>query len=192
MNKKGFTLIELLAVIVILSIIALIAVPTVLNIIEKARSGASKTSAQSYVKAVETYLVTSEIDSSLEKLKAGETYTVTKLNNLVELKGTKPTAGSVVISNKKGVASAKLTIDGYIINYDGENYTIEGKGNNEQEYQLLSDVVSVGDYVAYDAGAWASKASKPTSQGQFGGYTSGQNKANSVSWCSNSNFTTSL
>ena len=39
-KKKGFTLIELLAVIAILAIVLLIAIPTVLNMIEKARRGA--------------------------------------------------------------------------------------------------------------------------------------------------------
>ena len=44
-KEKGFTLIELLAVIVILTVIALIAIPTVLNIIEKARKSAFQNSA---------------------------------------------------------------------------------------------------------------------------------------------------
>ena len=43
--KFGFTLIELLAVIVILAIIALISTPIVLNIIEKAKEGAARSSA---------------------------------------------------------------------------------------------------------------------------------------------------
>ena len=56
MNKKGFTLIELLAVIVILAIIALIATPIVLNIIERARVGAAKASAQGYIDSVKNHI----------------------------------------------------------------------------------------------------------------------------------------
>ncbi len=45
----------------------------------------------------------------------------------------------------------------------------------------LASVVSVGDYVAYDAGTWTeTKVNKPTIHGEFSGYIAGQNKANSV------------
>lgn len=54
MNNKGFTLIELLAVIVILAIIALIATPIILNIINDAREGAKKRTAELVVSTVET------------------------------------------------------------------------------------------------------------------------------------------
>ena len=46
----------------VLAIIALIAVPIVLNIIEKAREGAAVSSARSYIRVVESYLVLSELD----------------------------------------------------------------------------------------------------------------------------------
>lgn len=50
-NKKGFTLIELLAVIVILAIVALIATPIILNVINDARKGAFKRSAEGVLKS---------------------------------------------------------------------------------------------------------------------------------------------
>ena len=44
----------------------------------------------------------------------------------------------------------------------------------------LVDKVSLGDYVAYDAGTWSSTVSTPTSSGNIGGYTAGTNKGTSV------------
>jgi len=44
----------------------------------------------------------------------------------------------------------------------------------------LVDRVKVGDFVNYNAGTWTSTAAEPTSQGGFGGYTSGKNKSASV------------
>ena len=52
--NKGFTLIELLAVIVILAMIALIATPIILGIINDAREGAKKRTAELVVSTVET------------------------------------------------------------------------------------------------------------------------------------------
>ncbi len=53
MKNKGFTLIELLAVIVILAIIALIAFPTILDIINDARTESKKRSIDLYGKSIE-------------------------------------------------------------------------------------------------------------------------------------------
>lgn len=58
MKNKGFTLIELLAVIVILAIIALIATPTILGIINDAKTNAQKRSAELAYAGVE-YAITS-------------------------------------------------------------------------------------------------------------------------------------
>ncbi len=130
LKNKGFTLIELLAVIVILAIIALIATPIVLNLINKAREGAAKASATSYIKAVETYMITSELDGGSEKLESGETYSVSELNELVELKETKPDSGSIEIDDKRNVIKATLVISGYLVNYDGNDYTVLGRSND--------------------------------------------------------------
>ena len=130
LKNKGFTLIELLAVIVILAIIALIATPIVLNLINKAREGAAKASATSYIKAVETYMITSELDGGSENLKAGESYDVADLNDLVELKGTMPDSGEVTINDKRNVASATLVISGYLITYDEDEYVVSGRSND--------------------------------------------------------------
>lgn len=61
-SNKGFTLIELLAVIVILAIIALIATPMILGVIDTAKQGSAKSSAQYYVEAVEKTIMTTQLD----------------------------------------------------------------------------------------------------------------------------------
>ena len=57
MNKdtKGFTLIELLATIIVLAVVSLIAVPIVVSIIDNARTGAFKRSAESINKISSNY-----------------------------------------------------------------------------------------------------------------------------------------
>ena len=89
MKRKGFTLIELLAVIVILAIIAVIATPLVLNTIEDSRKGAAKSSAISYVKAIETKVASSLIND--EEYEDKEDYVYDEIK--VDIKGTEPTAG---------------------------------------------------------------------------------------------------
>ena len=117
MNKKGFTLIELLAVIVILAIIALIATPLILNVIDQAREGAAKNSAYGYASAVESYL-------ALELLKPSTTVSMTGTftNSTISVKGTKPSAVSLTISNGT-ITGGTITVDGYISTF-GTNGSI--------------------------------------------------------------------
>ena len=61
MKKKGFTLVELLAVIVVLAIIALIAVPRILNVVEKSKIGAAKSSALGYISSIEMKVATDSV-----------------------------------------------------------------------------------------------------------------------------------
>ncbi|MDD3452737.1 MAG: type II secretion system protein [Bacilli bacterium] len=113
--KKGFTLIELLAVIVILAVIALIAVPSIMGIITKAKRGAAEGSAHNYVKAVETSVVTSQLNG--ENLTGY--YNVNNLEDKVLLKGTKPSSGNVTLANNGKVEEATLCINGLEVKYDG-------------------------------------------------------------------------
>ena len=126
MNKKGFTLIELLAVILILGIIALIAIPAVNNVIEDSKKNASKTSALSYIKAIND-------QNSLHKLQPNK-FTAIQSGDVeditVSLKGEGPDEGTVTIENGK-VVSAVLCIGGYINNYNGTTVTTGGKCTND-------------------------------------------------------------
>lgn len=112
-SNKGFTLIELLAVIVILAIIALIATPMILGVINTAKEGSARTSAQYYVEAVEKSMMTAQLDDSTAV--ADGTYTVSKNSSEIVSGSNKFTVnykgdaaeGEVVISGGK-VTSAKL------------------------------------------------------------------------------------
>ena len=111
MNKKGFTLIELLAVIVILALIALIAVPIVLNIINKVKISSAEQSATAYVKAFENSILIELINGN--DIEDGE-YHYNHI--LVNIKGTKPTGGTLIIENRS-VSHAVLCISDYKIEY---------------------------------------------------------------------------
>ena len=82
-------------------------------------------------------------------------------NGLVTAKGKLGTTTITAASNSGKMVSATITVN--------KTY--------------LANIVNVGDYVAYDAGTWTSSASTPTIHGEFGGYTAGDNKANSTSAC---------
>ncbi len=129
-NKKGFTLIELLAVIVVLAIIALIATPIVMNTIKNAKKGAAERSADNYLKAVEQAVAESRID---ETKIANGTYNIQPDGNLcpasgcgendkdkitIDMSGTKPTSGTVTISNG-GVSQEEtiMTVGDYGVGY---------------------------------------------------------------------------
>ena len=127
MKRKGFTLIELLAVIVILAVIALISMPLVLNTIDKAKKGAANESVNSYVSAVETAIVSDMVKSNYN-YNPEQTFTLgdngKKIVNgekelEVNIKGTYPSSGNVVIKNAI-VVSAALKVNGYDINYKAE------------------------------------------------------------------------
>ena len=121
-NKKGFTLIELLAVIVILAIIALISIPLIMGIVEDANKKSNLESARYYVLATEQYMMASKLKN--ENLLEEKTYTITEMNNFIQMSGTKPTGGEITIG-ETGVTSAEIYIKGYIVIYDGKTYTIE-------------------------------------------------------------------
>ena len=107
-SKKGFTLIELLAVIVILAIIALIAVPIILNIINDSKESSDERSKELYIDALEQAIarenLTREFNPSECKIKSGKTICDGE-EIKVEVKGKKPTSGSVRLENGKVVSN---------------------------------------------------------------------------------------
>ena len=126
MKKKGFTLIELLAVIVVLAIIALIATPIVMNAIEKSKKGAAERSADSYIGAVETTVATERLDGN--EVQNG-TYEIDGEGNLtgkglpnnklvIDMKGNKPTSGTITIKDGQVTTDTTMTIGDYDIAYN--------------------------------------------------------------------------
>lgn len=61
LNKKGFTLVELLAVIVILAVVILVAVNNVIPQMNKAKAGAFKTEALSFLDGAEQYYTSQQM-----------------------------------------------------------------------------------------------------------------------------------
>ena len=131
-QKNGFTLIELLAVIVILAIIALIATPMILGVIDSAKKGAAESSAYGYIEAVENSTLANMIENQNMTLVDG-TYTISE-NGTTLTTGTDPNQTTLKVSfkgdNPKGaddnivvkngkIESAKLTITGFVVTYDG-------------------------------------------------------------------------
>ena len=126
MKKKGFTLIELLAVIVILAIITIIAVPKILDVIEKSRRSASEQSVKLYVDAFRLYQANADLNNtdkipegtyevSKETTLNGKTYK--KINDLLTMKGNKPSAGTINVTNTGKIGTAKVCINNYVISY---------------------------------------------------------------------------
>ena len=135
MKKKGFTLIELLAVIVILAVISLIATPLVLNVIETARKGASKSSALGYVDAIEKQIAINQISNENVVLTDGLYKDFEELEQKygVEVKGNIPSKGWVQIKNGQ-VIDYSLLIDGYTITSGSDPV----KNGNIKEDPILS------------------------------------------------------
>jgi len=122
MKKKGFTLVELLAVIVILAIIALIAVPMVLNIIEKSKIGALKSSLNGLIESADMYYANNQLQGgnaveTIFDFEDGEQTSGTTL----EYKG-KIENGKLILHTNGEVAAC---ID------DGEHYAYKNKTDNK-------------------------------------------------------------
>ena len=108
MKRRGFTLVELLAVIVILAIIALIAVPIFLGMINKSKKSSDKEAVNLYTDTVEKAIqkkqmadpnfqpdkCTIKTDGNLECFNGTTSLGTVKVN----MKGTKPTAGTIIIA----------------------------------------------------------------------------------------------
>ena len=143
MKRKGFTLIELLAVIVILAIIALIATPTILNVIEKARKGATEQSALGYIDAIEKQVAINQVKG--ENLITDGTHDVPISD--VTVKGETPTKGWVTI--EKGiVTNYSFVIGKYVVTKDekvekGEEPATKPSENIETTYTVYPNGTAI-------------------------------------------------
>ena len=112
MRNKGFTLVELLAVIVILGLIAVITVPKINEQIESSKIKAVKSSALSYKKTIDEYLLHQQMNNN--EITLNGTYTVTNEGKLTQntttinitFDGEKPKGGSLVYNNNELIFSS--------------------------------------------------------------------------------------
>ena len=111
MKNKGFTLIELLAVIVILAVIALIATPVVMDSLATARKQSAVDAGYGFVKAVENSVIGAVANNPTTTMP-----TLVSTGNLatISVKGTKPTAVSLNLSNG-AVTTGTMTINNYVL-----------------------------------------------------------------------------
>jgi len=148
MEKKGFTLIELLAVIVLLAFIAVIAVPVILKIVESSKKGSAVDSAYGVKKAAQYYYANAyEIDLSKESGNFTCDFSNTSCDGL-QLSGTKPTSGTLIIDSNGKLHFNDLVINGYNVLYieDEEKFIIS---ESEEKTYVLTFNTDGGSKVNY-------------------------------------------
>lgn len=151
MERKGFTLVELLAVIIVLAITFLITTVVISNVIDHAKKEAAKVSALNYIEAVEKYIALSMIDESLPKLEANTEYQISRnyyekdsknevllagemdeiyINDLIDIKGEKPTSGIIVVGKNQLVKNAFFIVDQFELHCNNTKCDIIGETNS--------------------------------------------------------------
>ena len=168
--KKGFTLIELLAVIVILAIIATIAVPIVLSIINDTKESALFRSGEFYTSALEQSIATATLNGIT--IEAG-TYSIMQDGNVcigeindnvcdgnilkVEIKGEKPTQGTVKIEEGK-INKLVMTLSGKEITQNSsgefEYYTAPGLYDENDNLLISWEDLTSTDYQSFTHGVY--------------------------------------
>ena len=187
MKKKGFTLIELLAVIVILAVIALISMPLVLNTIDESRRSAANESANSYVSAVETAIVSDMINSNYT-YDGQKTFNIINKGKIIKnndkeleinINGIYPSDGYVVI--KDGIVIRGLVkINGYNINYEIANRCEIGETWNF-DYTGSEQLFTVPCKGVYKLETWGAQGGGYSGSGGYGGYSVGNVELNTKS-----------
>ena len=143
--KKGFTLVELLAVIVILIVISVIVVNRVNNIMKKNNENAVIANSETVIKKINENASTSRLTQSFYD----GVYSIQQLYDMgLELKGTKPSDGQVVIASGK-VYYACFVYEKYVFNLNGGNKTVN-KGNECEDIIINREFAYTGAVQTYE------------------------------------------
>ena len=167
-KKQAFTLIELLAVIIILAVIALIATPIVMKVIESSKKSAAERSSENFIREVETESLSLRAEGTI----LNGIYSINENGNLcptneescdetkeikINMAGTKPSGGSVVISNGKVQATGtSVEIEDYVATISESGSIVVEKDLEPKYYGwiqqgTISDGLSyIGDKGYYD------------------------------------------
>ena len=143
--KRGFTLIELLAVIVILAIIALIATPIVLNIINDSKESATLRSAEMYITGVENSVMKKNMNAggnfspnSCQVQPNGNLLCDDKDTLEVEIKGEKPTSGTITFEEGKVIDVRLIYKNATIVMNDNRDLVFEEDASGTEEKTLAT------------------------------------------------------
>ena len=130
--KNGFTVLELVVGLVILVVVFVIALITLDNVVDKIRKEQADDSIENYVHAVEKQIIINELNDNKEDDFSTGLYNILDLNNKgVKYRDKKPESGWLLIKDKN-VVSYSFVLNGYVISYDGDIYTVD-KGITEKE-----------------------------------------------------------
>ena len=185
MNKKGFTLVELLAVIVVLVIVLLIAILKIKDSINKSADKSISANAGVFIKA--TNDAASNVNITSPTVFQSGYLTVSELyNNGVNISGTKPDDGFVIMNNFE-VSEACLTYNGFKVTFhDGKlDDPVKGEcevASSNQEYACTgeTETFSITRAGRYKLEVWGAQGGGSQIDGNTalgvggkGGYASG-------------------
>ena len=134
-NKKGFTLIELMAVVIILIIIIFIAINKIGDSIDKTENNTYIANAGTYIKAVNALVQ----EKSLTDVNyASGTFTVAEIEEAgINLSGTKPTDGKLIISHSE-VYYACIKYDDIYLKYENKQVNDPSSENCIDNFLTIS------------------------------------------------------
>ena len=179
-NKKGFTLVELLAVIVVLIVISIIAINKVSDIIKRSNINTVKANGTELVKIVEQNASESRLTGNFKD----GMYTLSEIFDMgLNLSGTKPTSGVIIIADGRVAYSCLAYEKYYYRNMSGDITINKTKCDNnitlgaEYSYTGHEERFKVTVSGTYKVEAWGAQGGNTSTynyKGGYGGYSAGE------------------
>ena len=180
-NNKGFTLIELMAVVIVLIVIIFIAINKVGKSTKETKLNSIKANAITFIKAVDEMLDINYLND-VEELQ-GSISIATLLDSGVNVSGTKPDSGVVLISDSSIIAAC-LGYERYSVYYVEGSYTKPEKspcdssiGFYEYAFTESEKVLKIPFDGLYKVEVWGAQGGNSLNNslaiGGYGGYSVG-------------------